>query len=386
MNQSVINKILLARRFYELARENSASGSDLSLSIGVNLLQDAVETFLLAISEHVNANITSKTSFEGYFDLINQKINPQELPFRLKLIGLNKLRVNSKHYGLAPSKSEVEGSLVAVKEFFEEVATSISGKPLVAVSLIDLVTEGEAKGFLKAAREAFEIKDYKKCLIECRKALFVRIEYHYDIAPFETDDKGTIPGMALPIPYSFYCKAPFYARTKDYIEKNVEEPTDYIVYDHDDLEMELLKSGIDRLSYWNVWRLTPEVYRRWQGGEWVVKEEFQKLDEEGITEQAEYVLDTTINLFVAMDQKLKASRWTEHRTYSVRLLKEKLPIYEKADKASKVIGYTPEGLKELNVEYRVAALKGEGLFWKVAQFERGLGLWGYIADDDLKEA
>ena len=379
MNKSIINKILLSRRLYGLAQENMDSATDLSLSIGVNLLQDAVETFFLAISEHVNANITSKTTFEGYFDLINEKIALKELPFRPKLIGLNKLRVNTKHYGLAPSKSEVEGLLITVKEFFEEVSTSILGQPLTTISLIDLVVEGEAKEFLKSAQEAFGKKDYRTCLIECRKALFVRIEHYYDITPFE---KATSPPSWVIPPFS---KAPFYAQNKDYIESNVEEPTDYIVYDYDDLELEFLKLGIDRLSYWNVWRLTPEVYRKGGEKDWVVKEEFQKLEEEGIGGRAEYVLDTTINLFVAMDQKQKALKSPERRNYHVTLHKPKVPLYEKADKTSKILGYTPEDLEKLYVEYNVPGLKGEGIFWKVAHHEGGLYLWGYIDNDDLNE-
>lgn len=259
------------------------------------------------------------------------------------------------------------------------MAISILGQPLTTISLIDLVTEGEAKEFLKSAQEAFEKKDYRTCLIECRKSLFVSIEHYYDIAPFE---KATSPPSWVIPPFS---KAPFYAQNKGYIESNVNEPTDYIVYDHDDLELEFLKLGIDRLSYWNVWRLTPEVYRRKGEKEWVVKEEFQKLEKEGIAERAEYVLDTTINLFVSMDQKRKALKSVEWKNYYVTLHKPKVPLYEKADKTSKILGYTPEELEKLYVEYYVPGLKGEGIFWKVAHFEDGLHLWGYIHNDDLNE-
>ena len=39
-------------------------------------------------------------------------------------------------------------------------------------------------------------------------------------------------------------KAPFYARNKKYIDENVKEPTDYIVYDHDRIDIDLLRSGM----------------------------------------------------------------------------------------------------------------------------------------------
>ena len=71
MTKSFLNKLLLARRLYNIACENLRSTNDLSLSVGVNLLQDSVEAFLLAGAEHVNAQVQAKTAFEQYFDLID---------------------------------------------------------------------------------------------------------------------------------------------------------------------------------------------------------------------------------------------------------------------------------------------------------------------------
>ncbi|MBI4763254.1 MAG: hypothetical protein HY787_01440 [Deltaproteobacteria bacterium] len=91
-------------------------------------------------------------------------------------------------------------------------------------------------------------------------------------------------------------KAPFFARNKKYIDENVKEPTDFIVYDHNRLDMDLLRSGMSRSDYWNVWRLTPSLYRKDKTSDWIVNEDFKKLDEDGIKDRAEYVLDSTINL------------------------------------------------------------------------------------------
>jgi len=352
----------------------------LELSIGVNLLQDAVELFLLAVSEHVNAGVQSGTNFDKYIDLINAKIAPKELPFRPRLIALNKLRVNSKHYGLTPARSEVEGLQVTVREFFEEVASSILGLAFATVSLIDLVRDGEAKELLREAESAFSDGDFERCLVGCRKAIFVRFESRFDIAPFAADIKlGTIGH------YLINSRAPFYAQTKEYIEEHVTEPTDFIVLDHNVLEMDLMKSGMDSVSFWNVWRLTPKVYRRETGDDWVVKREFSIFEEDGIRERAEYVLDTTINLFVTADQKLAATRSTEFRNYYVTLRQEQVPVYRKADPRSEVVAMTPAGLTELFVDYAVPALHGTGLFWHVAHSAEGIYLSGYISEDMVGE-
>lgn len=380
MNRSVLHKLLLARRLFELARENLSSANDLSLGIGVNLLQDSVEAFLLAVSEHVNAGILAKTAFDQYFDLINGKIKPKELPFRSRLLALNRLRVNSKHFGLAPAKSETEGMLVTVREFFEEVTTSVLGITFATVSLIDLLRDGEAKSLLKEAETAFVNGDFETCLVACRKAIFVRIEYLYDIAPFGGEKPASALGLFL-----LRRKAPYFARNKEYIEENVRDATDYIVLDHNDLEMDLMKSGMDSVSFWNVWRLTPEVYRADQNKEWVVKRDFAKLEQEGIKERAEYVLDTTINLLVSADQRIAATRSPDIRPYYVKLRRDQIPVYKKADTNSEVVTITPPGLTQLHVDFSVAALHGNGEFWYVAHFEKELHIWGYIQGDYVSD-
>jgi len=380
VNRSILHKLLLARRLYELSRENLNSTNDLSLGIGVNLLQDAVEAFLLAVSEHVNAGIKSNTAFDNYFDLINGKISPKELPFRARLVALNKLRVNSKHYGLAPAKSETEGLFLTVREFFEEVTKSVLGLTFATVSLIELVQDGESKELLREAEAAFQAGNFEKCLVDCRKAIFVRIESHYDISRFAHEEE--LKGLALLLSGD---KAPFFARNKDYIEKNILNPTDYVVLDYKTVELDLLTSGMDTISFWNVLRLTPELHRRKAGEKWVIKHEFRVLEKDGIKDRAEYVLDTTVNLFVAADQKLAATKSPEYRRYYVTLRKEEVPVYRKADTGSEVVQTTPKGVKTLYVDFRVAGLSGEGIFWHVLQFDEGLLISGYISEDVVSD-
>jgi len=184
MNQSTLNKLILSRSLYHMAKENGVSSSGARLSIACNLLQDSVECFLLALSEHLNAGVDQKTTFDRYFELINQKINPAELPFRIRLIALNKLRVNSKHYGLEPSKAELEPLLTTVWEFFDEVTSSTFGRAFATISLLDMLRDGEPKELLQRAEAAFNSADYASCLVCCRQALFVSFESHYDARMF----------------------------------------------------------------------------------------------------------------------------------------------------------------------------------------------------------
>ncbi len=111
MDIEVLNRIILARHLYELGLNASKSSNDNFLFAAINLLQDSVEAFLLAIADHLDAGIDQNTKFDKYFELINKKIEPKELPFRNKLIRVNRLRINSKHYGIQPARDGWDGRL-----------------------------------------------------------------------------------------------------------------------------------------------------------------------------------------------------------------------------------------------------------------------------------
>lgn len=377
MNQSTLNKLLLSRSLYYLAKENLVSTSGVRLSIACNLLQDSVECFLLALSEHVNAGVGQRTDFDKYFEQINQKITPRELPFRVRLIALNKLRVNSKHYGLEPSKMELEPLLTTVWEFFDEVTSSNFGKAFATISLVDLLCDNEAKEFLRQAESTFGSGGYANCLILCRQALFVTFEWHYDARMF-LEEKNAPTGLGL-----LRSKAPYFARNRKYIEDNVKEPTDFVILDHNDLEMEIMKSGVDSVAYWNLWRLTPAVYRASRDTPWVVKNDFLKLDLDGIKDRAEYVLLTTTDILLATDQKRSRTRSPDYRRYYLMLKRDAVPVYSKASKSSSTEQTTPPGIRKLFCDYSIAGLDGSGTFWHVGHWEEDARVNGFIHEEDI---
>lgn len=374
MSKSILNKLLLSRSLYQLAKENIQSASGIRLSIACNILQDAVECFLLALSEHLNAGVGQRTDFDKYFEQINLKIEPRELPFRLRLIALNKLRVNSKHYGLEPARSELEPLFATVWEFFSEVTLKDFGKEFATISLVDTLRDGEAKEFLRQAESAFETKDYAGCLVLCRQAVFVKFEWRYDARPFQSGKKDV--GLLM-------LNVPYFARDPKYIEEKVNEPTDYVIYDHNALEMDLMKSGVDSVAYWNVWRLTPEVYRESNDGPWIIKNDLRKTDADGIKERAEYVLLATTEMLLAADQNESRTRSPDYRRFQLRLKRDEVPVYSKASKQSSVEQTTAVGIRVLYCDYSIDGLDGSGTFWHVAHWEDEVDVYGFIHESDV---
>ncbi|MBI3776230.1 MAG: hypothetical protein HY273_11875 [Gammaproteobacteria bacterium] len=375
MNKSILNKLLLSRSLYYLAKENAASASGNRLSIACNLLQDSVECFLLALSEYVNAGIGQRTDFDKYFEQINLKIVPRELPFRLRLIALNKLRVNSKHYGLEPAKAELEPLLMTVLEFFNEVTRIDFGREFATISLVDILHDGEAKDLLRQAESAYESQEYGQCLIRCREAVFVRFESRYDAQPFK--NRSNTFGLTLG------SKVPYFARDQKYIEEYVKEPTDYVIYDHNSIEMVLMKSGVDSVAYWNVWRLTPDVYRKSKDTSWIVKNDLPKLDTEGIRDRAEYVLLATTEMLLAADQNQSRTRSTDYRRFYLTLNRDAVPVYSKASKLSPIEQTTPAGIRKLFCDFSIESLDGSGTFWHITHYEEGANVYGFVHEDEI---
>jgi len=217
--------------------------------------------------------------------------------------------------------------------------------------------------------------DHESCVIGCRKAVFLAVERNYDISEYKDGEpKGLFGG---------YTRAPFYVRNKEYIDKNVHDPTDFIVRDHSRLDQELLTQGVDNTAFWNVWRLTPEVYRT-EGGEWIVKRDFGKLDPRFLSDNVDYIFSTTVDILVAIHTTSKATRMAKKGRYYLELANENVPVYEKADMKSKVFATTPPGMTRIDTDFQILGLEGDGPYWHVSHFEKEIILFGYIHNDHVK--
>jgi hypothetical protein len=374
MDIETVRRISLARHLYQLGKSSLESPNDMYLFAAVNLLQDAVEAFLIAVADFVQAEIDQNTKFDKYFVLINEKISPKELPFKSRLIRLNRIRVDSKHYGIQPARDECERVAVSVREFFEEVSNSVLGANFSSVSAIDLLDAGEIKILLLEAKSARESGDHEACVIACRKVLYVAVEYRYDVSKFR---EGKAQGLL-----GAFTNAPYYARDPQYIQENVNDPTDYVVLDHSRVDQDLLKEGVDTTAFWNVWRLTPAVYLS-QEKQWVVKREFDKLDNATLSDNVEYIFSTTVDIALAIHASRKAVRLKQHGRYFLNLARQCAPIYEKADIKSKVAAITPAGMMQIDTHCKVIGLKGDGPYWQVREMTKDSWLRGYIHNDDV---
>jgi hypothetical protein len=249
-------------------------------------------------SRESGPDVSGRSDFPQYLDKLADKLN-YEPPFRRRLLEINRVRVHSKHEGIPPNRKEVNGYVTDARRFLEQVCETVFGVDFWTISLVALLDEGEQKTLLREAEKAFREQKYLDCMIECRKSFYLAFENDYDI---KRDLEG---GIGL----LFGSRAPYYARNKEYADKYVNTPFDYIVLDHAAIDADLMKEGIDSTTFWNVWRLTPQAYRHAAGDEWLVKHEPQKQESDGIQDRAAYVLSSVVSLLLARQSNRRMMRY-----------------------------------------------------------------------------
>lgn len=152
----MVKRLMLSRFLFNSAMEHARAHNEFAPYATANLLQDALEIFFLSAAEHLNAKIGKNTDFPTYLDKIDEKIAPKSLPFRARLIALNKIRVASKHDGLRPDVKELEGLTTVVREFLREATQLIFSVDYMSINLIELVEHEKARQFLTEADSAFQ--------------------------------------------------------------------------------------------------------------------------------------------------------------------------------------------------------------------------------------
>jgi hypothetical protein len=377
LTPQAVRGLTLSRYYLALAKDHGRSDREADAFVTINLLHEAVETFLIAAAEYLNAAIKPRTEFSTYLDRLDEKVSPERLPFRTMLNRLNKSRVQAKHDSVVPDRSEIPTFVASTESFLVEATRIIFSVDFSAVSLLDLLDDGEVKEHLRAAQVALEKQEHADALIESRKALYLVFERRYDISGYA--DGNSAPNALL----SWFCDAPFYARSENYVNDNVKEPFDFIVVDHSKFDHDLVKDGLDPQIFWNLWRLTPKVYKSKE--DWLVKNEPDELADDEAKLNSAYVLEKSVDLLLHRQRKRRGIRTAKSGLWEVGVRKAGAKIYKKASRTSEVVGEVPDSVKRLQIQSGTPGLDG-GYYWSIIrpkEMEAGTWLYGYIHEDDI---
>ena len=116
LEQLVLSKYLLSEAKAIFFRPNA-----IAHGIAISLAHDAAEIALRAICKQHDVSVADKDGFEQTIGKIDAKLSAYMgvVPLKASLQDLNKLRVNFKHYGLAPEKAASQRAMAYAESFLE---------------------------------------------------------------------------------------------------------------------------------------------------------------------------------------------------------------------------------------------------------------------------
>ena len=170
MLPDIRRRIVNAKYVLEREARIQAESNEMSLSISLLLMHDAVELLMLAVLDHLQLATRKRREFMDFWSDIKQAGHAEPPDFVL-MDSLNKLRVGLKHNGNLPHPQAVRDLLPRVMGFFENVLKAYCGLSYSDVSLIDLVPDQEVCSLLHDAQKMFSSGKKAEALTNLKIAL-----------------------------------------------------------------------------------------------------------------------------------------------------------------------------------------------------------------------
>jgi len=170
MLPDIHRRVVNAKYVLERAARIQAESNEMSLSISLLLMHDAVELLMLAVLDHLQPAPKKRREFMDFWSDIKQA-GHAEPPDFIPMESLNKLRVGLKHNGNLPHPQTVRDLLPRAMGFFENVLKAYCGLSYSEVSLIDLVPDQEVCALLHDAQKKFSSGEKADALTNLKIAL-----------------------------------------------------------------------------------------------------------------------------------------------------------------------------------------------------------------------
>lgn len=262
MDRNTLNQLLTAKRLLAIAEQQSRTGDRFAASVGIVTLQDSIELVLIACLNGKKFGKAFPELLKGVED------DGHQILHKSSLLALNNFRVAIKHHGGVIDQQNLKESLNNAIEAIDHLVISVFGKPYHEIYSAELILHPESKALLVEVAQNLEIDSFNsyECLINIRKAIFINFEEEYSIEEWKDHSKEQPLSLVESLIYKH--KAPFYTRNKEWIEKNVMNIFDYIQIDHDQLSINLMQYGISLPTFFNLLRLTPQVFRFIRSNKW----------------------------------------------------------------------------------------------------------------------
>lgn len=309
MKETTVHSLIIARTLLDRAEPLCASNDRYLASAGLVILQDALEMVFYAglIERGVDEE---KTLENKRFDDLMAELRAINItvPKSGTLKALNKQRVLTKHYAQVAEPITVRTYFDAALVAIEATVKAVTGGGIRELFIADLLNEGRTKEHLKNAERAIAAGDYMEALIETRKAIFIEFEEAYNVygwRDYDPNETGRGLGVSL---LAGGWSAPYWAKNKQWIERNVKVPTDYIQIDYDNFRIQSMEYGIHTVELENIRRLTPAVFRRDYSDSWSVTYDAAFPANNANEKNAKYCLDRAVSFILKKQEHSEIRR------------------------------------------------------------------------------
>jgi hypothetical protein len=385
-----LNSLVIAKNLLDRARAMALSSDPHLCSAGLVILQDSVELIILASLIELEIDEQQALDNLSFDQMIGElKKNKIKIPKSGTIKAMNKERVIIKHYGQLSEPATSQNYLSACEYCIAEIMRQVFGRTIEEIWLHEFISNEETKECFSKAIEYMKSGDRFEALVEIRKALFIEIESDYSIFGWKdtTQEAKNNLGLLTTI-WRGGQKAHSWTKNKEWIDKNVKEPFDYIQLDHQELRNDLLEWGVITQDFWNLWRLTPSVFREKKGDDWLVKKEAKYYMEGSDEKNVKYCLDKAIHLIVKKRSHfdlIKSLDGAPRDDFVIITTGNPTLVYEKATIKSAIRHELDLGIN-LSVSSVVRGLDSEEMFVNVFQMVEQIQKYvtGYIRLEDTK--
>lgn len=178
----MVEQLTLSKRLFLNGVYHSEANDPVSSGMAISMFQDSVEVFIWSLLKDLDAQLKEHEPFIKYFDKVAEapnNIDKKTLPFRAKMLELNKARVNFKHYGNLPDPSEAIKFQAYTKNFLIESFRDFCSVDFEYLSLADLIVFSDVKKQLKESERLISESDYSQALEKsaiAKSMLFSKME------------------------------------------------------------------------------------------------------------------------------------------------------------------------------------------------------------------
>lgn len=183
LNKSILSRLALIKNYFEIGYEQSYQSSP-SCYVSLLSFHDAAELFLILGAETLEATISDRMYILDYWNVIDQKIEDKKLSLKASFKKLNQARKSFKHYGITPSREEIESFRTIIKNFFIENTPIIFGIEFDEISLIDLVQIDAVKKILMEVQNLKKQSKFRKSLIKLEEGYWLLLQDFKSKYPF----------------------------------------------------------------------------------------------------------------------------------------------------------------------------------------------------------